>query len=162
MEDIAKAPGYLYPGEEASKWDILYLAHEYYNAANTLFSKAAGGPPLPLFPASFCCIHAIELYLNAFLRHEGASPADIRKRMHNLADADFVAKLKLRKRTAAHLAALTERREYLVARYAPEMVAKQSELNRLSATLVEVMMKAGGYLNDQGRSSIAGMASRAV
>ena len=49
--------------------------------------------------------------------------------------------LKLRKRTAAHLIAMGESREYLVTRYGPEMTATVSQINRLVASLEEVAMK---------------------
>ncbi len=135
-----------YPGSNASKWQILDLAHEYYHAANTLFQKAQREAPLSYAPARMCCIHAIELYLNAFLRHQGIPPEQIRARMHNLADPLFVERLKLKARTARHLEAMTEKREYLISRYAPELITEHSELNRLLATLVEVMMKVGQYM----------------
>lgn len=61
--------------------------------------------------------------------------------MHRLADSDFVDALKLRKKTAAHLVTMTEKREYLISRYGPEIASQHSELNRLSATLDEVMAK---------------------
>jgi hypothetical protein len=54
-------------------------------------------------------IHAVELYLNAFLRHEGVAPGEIRKRMHDLDEPTLVDKLKLRKRTALHLKVMTAR-----------------------------------------------------
>lgn len=142
-----------YPGAEASVWQILGLAHEYYNAAMTLFQKVEGVPqtvaPLSRAPARLCAIHAIELYLNAFLMHEGVSPAEIRRKNHSLAkrsEYEVIAKLKLRKRTTGHLITMSERREYLVSRYGPELVATHSELNRLTVTLVEVMTKVGNYL----------------
>jgi hypothetical protein len=94
-----------------------------------------------------CAIHAIELYLNAFLRHEGVAPEEIRKRMHNLAEPRFVDKLKLRKKTALHLKAMTTKREYLISRYAPERITEHTELNRLTATLREVKAKVGKYLH---------------
>jgi hypothetical protein len=136
-----------YPGYQASKWQILELANEYYHAAIVLFQKARKEAPLSYAPARFCCIHAIELYLNVFLRHEGVPPEAIRNRMHNLADPAFVEKLKLKTKTADHLAAMTAKREYLISRYAPERVGDHTELNRMSATLVEVMTKVGLHLD---------------
>lgn len=135
-----------YPGSTASKWQILDLANEYYHAAIHLFEKSNKNTPLSYAPARFCCIHAIELYLNAFLRHEGVPPEKIRSRMHNFADPEFVAQLKLRKKTSQHLATITERREYLISRYGPEMITELTELNRLTATLVEIMTKVGIYI----------------
>ena len=134
-----------YPGENASAFAIIQLGHAYYNAAIELFKHANAPDPLSFAPARLCAIHAIELYLNAVLRHEGVAPSQIRKRMHNLADPTFLTLLKLRTKTARHLLTLTERREYLIARYAPEQTSQHTELNRLTATLVEVMEKSGQY-----------------
>lgn len=141
-----------YPGSNASMWQILDLANVYHAAATTLFAKAQKKKPLSYAPARLCCIHAIELYLNVFLRHEGVLPEHIRARMHNLADSAFVAQLKLRKKTARHLESMTEKREYLISRYGPEQIAEHSELNRLLATLVEIAAKLGQYLNSEGLS----------
>lgn len=55
--------------------------------------------------------------------------------------------LKLRKKTAAHLIAMTERREYLISRYAPEFAGQHTELNRLIGILNEVMSKVTKYLS---------------
>jgi hypothetical protein len=59
-----------------------------------------------------------------------------------------VAELKLRKKTAEHLQAMTERREYLISRYAPELTSQHTELNRLQATLEEVRKKTAAKLAD--------------
>lgn len=137
-----------YPGANASVREIMDFANAYYHASMVLFTESeTKRVPFSSAPARLCAIHAIELYLNAFLRHEGIAPSEVRKRMHNLAEPDFVAKLKLRKKTALHLEAMTEKREYLIARYAPERVADHTELNRLSATLVEIMTKVGRHLH---------------
>ena len=77
--------------------------------------------------------------------------------MHNLADPTFVAALQLRQKTARHLEELTGRREYLIPRYAPELVSRHTQLNRLTATLVEVMTKLGAYL----RPTAAGVDAQA-
>jgi len=98
-------------------------------------------------PARMCAIHAIELFLNAFLRHEGISHGQIRGRMHNLADPSFVTTLKLRKKTAQHLRDMSEKREYLISRYAPEMASQHTEVNRLMATSEEIMQKVCKHLN---------------
>ena len=140
-----------YPGSLATVREIIDLANEYYHAANVLFQRAQKEAPLSYAPARFCAIHAIELYLNAFLRHEGIAPEQIRRRMHNLADPTFVTTLKLKKKTAQHLETIVAKREYLIARYAPDQYSQHTELNRLSATMAEIMMKAGnmarGYSN---------------
>ncbi|RWX12676.1 hypothetical protein EHI42_22390 [Rhizobium hidalgonense] len=135
-----------YPGSNANLWEVLNLADAYSRASNVLFSESQKEAPLTIAPARMCAIHAIELYLNAFLRHEGFAPEEIRKRMHSLAEPTFVAKLKLKKKTALHLEAMTERREYLISRYAPERITEHTELTRLAATLGEVKAKVGKHL----------------
>lgn len=135
-----------YPGTHADISQILDLAFSYSDAAETLFDIAKKGQPLSYAPARLCSIHAIELFLNAFLRQSGADPGQIRGRLHNLADTAFVTTLKLRKKTASHLVSMTEKREYLIARYAPELTEQHSELNRLRATLAEVRKKTAEHL----------------
>ncbi len=136
-----------YPGTTADKWQIRDLADAYLKAATTLFLKCQKEDPLSYAPARLCSIHAIELYLNAFLRHEGVALSNIRARMHNLADPEFASQLKLRKKTAEHLATMTGKREYLIARYAPEATKEHSELNRLTVTLFEVCDKLHKYMS---------------
>lgn len=135
-----------YPGSNANPLEVLNLADAYSRASNLLFSQGQKRAALSIAPARMCAIHAIELCLNAFLRHEGFAPEEIRKRMHNLDEPTFVAKLQLRKKTALHLKAMTAKREYLISRYAPERAREHTELNRLTATLKEVMAKVGEHL----------------
>ncbi|EJB04560.1 hypothetical protein FHX14_001458 [Rhizobium sp. BK619] len=136
-----------YPGSNAKPLEVLDLANAYSRASRLLFSSGQKQVVLSIAPARMCAIHAIELYLNAFLRHEGVAPKEIRKRMHNLAEPTFVAKLQLRKKTARHLEAMTAKREYIISRYAPERTREHTELNRLTATLKEVMAKVGKHLD---------------
>ncbi|WP_244425752.1 hypothetical protein [Rhizobium etli] len=136
-----------YSGSNANPLEVLDLANAYFLASKCLFSEGQKQVALSMAPARMCAIHAIELYLNAFLRHEGVAPEEIRKRMHNLVDSRFVAKLQLRKKTALHLQAMTAKREYFISRYAPEQAREHSELTRLAATLLEVMEKVGKHLH---------------
>jgi hypothetical protein len=139
-------PGKFFPGDNADVREILNLAEAYRAAATALFPNARRGAPLSYAPARLCSIHAIELCLNAFLRSKGIPNSQIRARMHNLADDTFVDSLRLRKKTAAHLIAMTEKREYLISRYGPELSDQHTELNRLTATLDEVVNKVTNYL----------------
>lgn len=139
-----------YPGSQASVDEIIDLANAYYSAAITLLETGESLQPMSYAPARMCALHAIELYMNAFLRHEGRPPEEIRGRMHNLADSQIAAALKLKPRTARHLEELSARREYLLVRYAPEQTKGLSELNRLLATLVEIMTNVGGHLKASG------------
>ncbi|MEM1149697.1 MAG: hypothetical protein AAGI03_03955 [Pseudomonadota bacterium] len=138
-----------YPGSQADPLQVFELAEAYYDAAISLFAGSTKGQKLRYAPARLCSIHAIELYLNAYLRSAGEPPEQVRARLHNLADERFVEELKLRKKTAEHLQAMTERREYLISRYAPELTSQHTELNRLQATLEEVRKKTAAKLADE-------------
>jgi hypothetical protein len=130
-----------YPGSDARPDEILDLAAAYAEAAKALFDTAEKGGALSYAPARLCAIHAIELFLNAFLRSRGERPERIRGRLHNLANENFCNALRLRKKTAKHLIDMTDRREYLISRYAPELTSQHTELNRLQATLNEISTK---------------------
>src|SRR3546814_14447779 len=95
-----------YPGSCASAEEIVHLATEYHHAAHTLRQNARKGKPLSRAPSRLCAIHAIELYLNAFLLCLGDTPGQIRSRQHNLAARTTLAVdrgLRLRKKTAGPL-----------------------------------------------------------
>ena len=133
-----------YPGSTAAPNDIVALADEYRRAAIALMESGRRGEPLSRAPGRLCAMHAIELYLNAFLLAGGTPPEQVRSHFHNLAartESAIASGLVLRKRTAEHLRKMTEDREYLVSRYGPEMTSTLSELNRLMATLEEVSKK---------------------
>lgn len=132
----------VYPGESASVREILELAGHYRNAALTLGQLSPRGKPLSHTPRRFLALHAIELYLNAFLLakgfdHKTIRGHDIGERSRRAIDAGII----LRKRTAQHLATLTSNREYLVTRYGPELTATLSQVNRVMATLEELSQK---------------------
>jgi HEPN domain-containing protein len=137
-----------YPGETASPCDVLALADEYRRAAEALLPTGRRSSPLSRAPYRLLAIHAIELYLNAYLLAAGHSAAMVRRLQHDLGSrtAHAVgATLVLRKRTLAHIGSLSERREYLTTRYdcAP---AETSELNRLAASLHEVAEKVSAFV----------------
>jgi hypothetical protein len=134
----------VYPGELATPQQVLMLAHEYRQAAVHLSSLGRPSEPLSRAPFRLAAIHAIELYLNAFLLKRGHPASEIRGLQHNLAERVKLSAsygLYLRIRTAQHISDLAENREYLVTRYGPEMTSSASQLNRLTATLVEVSNK---------------------
>lgn len=147
-----------YPGSRATAEDIMQLADEYCRAAQTLLEDGRKGNTLSRAPSRLCAIHAIELYLNAFLLHLGDKPGKIRSRNHDLAERAGLALesgLILRKRTAEHLIAMTRRREYVVSRYSPETLSTLSQINRLVATLNEVGKKVREFVSG-GKSCPAG------
>ena len=140
----------LYPGELATAEQILRLADEYRNAAEHLLTLGRRGDPLSRAPYRLSAIHAIELYLNALLLHAKHSPAQIRGMQHNLSrriELAIAKGLRLRKRTEAHLLAMTSSREYLATRYDAEMRMTTSQINRLTATLNEVSGKTVKIVN---------------
>lgn len=133
-----------YPGQSATVAQILQLAEEYRKAALVLVQQGRPGAPLSRAPCRLAAIHAIELYLNLLLLHNGLETTAIRGMKHDLGkriDQATATGLKLRKRTAAHLTAMVGSREYLVTRYGPEMTGTVSQINRLIASLQEVAAK---------------------
>lgn len=134
----------LCPGDAATPSQLQALADEYRAAAKMLLEHRRRAAPLSDQPFRLTAIHAVELYLNAFLLRQGHSPSQVRKLQHDLfARADRARQngLMLRKRTIEHLQSLNTAREYLVSRYAPELAKTMSQLNRLEATLDEVASK---------------------
>jgi len=133
-----------YPGELATPAD------QYRQAAQLLIQLGRRGKPLSRAPFRLAAIHAIELYLNALLLRSGLEPNAVRGLQHDLAKRAILAAdagLKLRMRTANHLSTLQQSREYLVARYGPELTGKVSQVNRLEATLEEVAKKVTALLS---------------
>jgi HEPN domain-containing protein len=145
-----------YPGETATPRQMLDLAGEYRRAAEALLPMGRPRQPLSRAPYRLVAIHAVELYLNAFLLATGHPPAKLRGLQHDLALRTHLARganLRLRKRTVAHLGRLSETREYLIARYDPATAAA-SELNRLAATLTDVAEKVSAFIAwSEGRTS---------
>ena len=70
-------------------------------------------------------------------------------------DAAIASGLKLKKLTASHLRRLSETREYLMARYDPELSAA-SEITRMKATLDEVATKVAAVVRSARTCSIPG------
>ena len=133
MEESAK------PGPEHDPEATIQLADCYRAGAEMLLAPGAGGLVRP--PGRLNAIHAIELYLNAYLLHHGTTPKDVRKLQHDIATRWRKAQeygLALRPKTARHLEDLSENREYLHVRYPRDDALAVCELNRLTATLVQV------------------------
>lgn len=137
-----------YPGEGAAPSGVLALADEYRRAAEALQPIGRRRSPLSRAPYRLLAIHAIELYLNAYLLAAGYSAIEVRRLQHDFCARTrhaLGAKLVLRKRTAAHLHRLSERCEYLTTRYdcAP---TEASELNQLAPSLAEVVEKVSAFV----------------
>ena len=138
------------PGDEASPAQVLALADEYSRAAEALQKIGKRGKPLTRAPYRLAAIHAIELYLNAFLLTRGKTSSQLRGLNHNLSSrAELAARagLSLRKKTSAHLVQLCEAREYLIMRYGPEMAGRATNLNRVEATLREISVKVRKHIS---------------
>ena len=140
----------LYPGEVATPKQLLRLAAEYRQAAEALLLNGRRKAPLSFSPYRLVVIQSVELYLDAYLRTKGHEPVALRGIPHNFAARTKLAieaGLKLRKGTVEHLAWITEKREYLVARYEPDPQNKLSELTRLRATADDVAKKVDAVVN---------------
>lgn len=138
-----------YPGEVASPAQIKALADEYKGAAESLALRGVRGKPTSWAPARLTAIHAIELYLNAFLLIRGFRPSTIRRLQHDLKERALHAEecgLKLRKKTKVHLTSLSENREYLSTRYAADFTGDWAQLNWLMAALDEISEKVAAVL----------------
>lgn len=132
-----------YPGEAATAAEVVALADEYRIAAQLLVQNGRPGEPRSRAPFRMVAIHAVELYLNAFLLRSGRTAGQVRGLQHNLAaraDLAVALGLVLRKRTREHLHTMSQSREFLVTRYVPSGTSL-SEINRLQATLAEVAQK---------------------
>jgi hypothetical protein len=141
-----------YTGELASPNDICGLADEYRKAAHLLLTLGRRADPMSRAPYRLSAIHAIELYLSALLLCQGYEPARIRGMQHDLAtraELAIACGLQLKKRTTAHLSAMTGKREYLVTRYGPEMTTTISQINRLTAILEEIASKVTQIMHEQ-------------
>lgn len=133
-----------YPGSEATIEQFVGLADEYLAAAHSLLSQVSRKSSLSSAPARLCAIHAVEMYLNAFLIFHGSDHKQVRGFQHDLAQRVVMATekgLRLRVKTQAHLLKIHDQREYLVVRYGPEQAGGLSELNRMFATLNEISTK---------------------
>jgi hypothetical protein len=157
MADIA------YPGELATAMQVHALAEQYRRASEVLLPLGRPGKPLTRAPFRLTAIHAVELYLSAFLLQRGLTPKRIRALQHNLgarAERAVSEGLQLRKRTLDHLSTLSANREYLVTRYGPELASTTSQLNRLTATLEEVAKKVSAALPPNKSLAVGGGAAR--
>jgi hypothetical protein len=121
--------------------EIARLARSFSKATDKLLGLCKKGEPMTHAPYRFAAIHAIELYLTAYLQLNNHEPKTIRKLQHNLeqrTDHATKAGLKLRKRTIAHLRELTSTREYVETRYHPTTLKNLTQPNAIIATLKDV------------------------
>lgn len=140
---MASAPGEKQPepATPPTAQELASLARSFSEATDKLLGLCKKRQPLTHAPYRFAAIHAIELYLTAYLQLNNHEPKTIRKLQHNLehrTDRATEAGLKLRKRTIAHLRELTSTREYVETRYQPTAMKNLTQPNRLIATLKDV------------------------
>ncbi len=121
-------------GELAEPKDIRRLADEYRKAADLLLPLARRGEAMSRAPYRLSAIQAIELYLSALLLHDPAARAELA----------IAGGLQLRKRTTAHLSAMTGNREIsrnplrprdVRERFSDQPISKWNEC-RCSATII--------------------------
>ena len=89
---------------QATPVEVVALADEYRLSASLLLQNGRPREPRSRAPFRMVAIHAVELYLNAFLLHSGHAAGQVRGLQHNLAArADLACEfgLSLRKRTPA-------------------------------------------------------------
>ncbi|WP_137113335.1 hypothetical protein [Mesorhizobium sp. GR13] len=138
-----------YPGEIATPSQIKLLADEYAKASRAIAELGDRKRQISFAPARWAAIHAIELYLNAFLLLRGHRPVVIRNLQHDFRAKTNIAQecgLNVREKTFEHLASLTDSREYLTTRYAADSASIWPHLNRLLATMEEVAEKVAAVL----------------
>lgn len=138
---VAKAN--VYPGESSSAPELVALADEFRRSSELIAKSMKARKANSTAPFRLLCIHAIELYLNAYLRNAGQPAPTIRGMQHNLAarlELTDASGLILRQKTRMHLTAISANREYVASRYEPAAVTL-SQVNRLQATLEEVRNK---------------------
>lgn len=124
--------------------ELAELASSFSEATNTLLGLCKKGQPLSHAPYRFAAIHAIELYLTAYLQLRNHEPKKIRELQHDLSQRTTKATeagLKLRKRTIEHLRELTSNREYVETRYRPTTLKNLTQPNAIMATLRDVQGK---------------------
>jgi hypothetical protein len=132
-----------YPGSEATPFELYRLARTYNGAACQLLHLYTPGVPTSLAPMRLCALHSIELYLAAYLRARGLSPAEVRAFRHDtacMAEAARDRGLTLKQKVVARLGKVRDNREYLRSRYEPRL-PKLLEPSAIFATLDELEKK---------------------
>jgi|OM-RGC.v1.024672236 hypothetical protein len=127
---------------EATPHDVLVLAAKYAEAADCLFAEHRRSQSDLNLPARLCALHAVELYLHAFLRYRGASAKQLRTRNHGLWHDEFNRCLDLDAKTRQHLQDLSDQKAYLSVRYPNDPVQRPCPINRMERTLEAIREKA--------------------
>lgn len=126
---------------ESDAEEIVGLARIYAACASDLAAAVVGGGVARQAPARFCAVHAVELYLNAYLRHCGMPGAELRRMCHDQSARLMHAMargLRLPNGTALHIIRMSEDRDYLRLRYELSAAATLAPMTRIAATLRDV------------------------
>jgi hypothetical protein len=132
------------PGDGMDAMSTLALAEEFAQASMSLRKFCRKGCLNSHAPFRFAALHAIELYLAAYLRFHGLDNSELRSTGHRLCDKLKCATnygLSLGKKTQEHIAELTNKQEYLVVRYDSTLLPRLTQINRLEATRDELAAK---------------------
>src|SRR5512136_1335874 len=114
-----------YPGDGMDALSTLALAAEFAQASKALRKLGRRRQAESYAPFRFAALHAIELYLAAFLKLHGLDNSELRSTGHRFCTKTELAKehgLRLRKKTQAHLVELSGNREYQAVRYDTTML----------------------------------------
>jgi hypothetical protein len=133
-----------YPGEKMSPGQMLALAHEYKRIAQSLDKLEIKSRPIALAPFRFAAIHAIELYINAYLLFRGVEARELRKINHDLVRRQIWAHelgLVLRSKTIERIGQIMLNREYLSARYSVCHVKNGLDFTQLEMVMSELAKK---------------------
>lgn len=128
----------------SSHRELIELAASYAEAAEKLKELWKKGVPLSQAPFRFVAIHAIELYLNAYLETNDHDPKEIRGLQHDLQKKTNCAMadgLKLKLRTVKYLGKLTANADYTCARYKPASLKQPAPPSQLLAAMNDVKDK---------------------
>ena len=132
------------PGDGMDALSTLALAGEFAQASKALRKLGRMRQAQSHAPFRFAALHAIELYLAAYLRLHGLDNAELRSTGHRFCTKAELARehgLQLRKKTHAHLVELSGNREYQAVRYDTAMLPRLTQINRLEATRDELAAK---------------------
>jgi hypothetical protein len=126
----------------AKPQEMLDLAKSYADAAEHLFAEHRASKMSLQKPARLCALHAIELYLHAFLTFRGATDKQMKDRHHALWHEEFSDRLGLDAKTQQHLKDLTTEKAYLAVRYGCEPPHTMCAETRMKRTLELIREKA--------------------
>jgi hypothetical protein len=138
----AQSPVVEYPGDSATAQQLLELADQYFNAALTTRAKQVKPRQrLTWAPTRLLYVHAIELYLNAWLRKKNVANATLRGMKHSLSERyNEAARLGLTLPDSAqrNLVQVEHENAYVVVRYGPERLRELSNPMQLEGSLIAV------------------------